>query len=48
MEKYMKEWEQICKEFCKQNNYELLFVNVDSFGFEDTQEQLHHVYCVHR
>ena len=30
-----EQWEEICKEFCKQKGYTLLFVNDSDFGYED-------------
>ena len=39
------EWYEICKEFCKQKGFKLLFVNSNNFGFEDKEEGLHHVYA---
>ena len=40
-----EQWEEICKEFCKQKGYTLLFVNDSDFGYEDQEEGLHHVYA---
>lgn len=40
-----EQWYEICKEFCKQKRFKLLFVNSDNFGFEDKEERLHHVYA---
>ena len=39
------EWQQICKEFCKQRGFELLFVNSDNFGFQDKKGNLVHMYA---
>lgn len=40
----MGEWRRICKEFCKRNGLTLLFVNNESFGAEDSDGNMHHVY----
>ena len=40
-----KEWEEICKEFCKQIGAELLFVNDDNFGYQDKDGSLVHMYA---
>lgn len=40
-----EQWEEICKEFCKQKGYKLLFVNNTDFGYMDNEEGLHHVYA---
>lgn len=45
MDKNLREWTEICTEFCRQKGYTLLFVNSNDFGFEDTKGQLHHVYA---
>ena len=45
MDKNLKEWTEICVEFCKQKGYKLLFVNSNNFGFEDEKGQLCHVYA---
>ena len=37
-----KEWELICKEYCKQKGYELLFVNEADFGYMDKNGNLVH------
>lgn len=39
------EWKAVCKEYCKQNNYELLFIRDDSFGFETPSGQMIHMYA---
>ena len=43
-EQNLKEWTEICIEFCRQKGYKLLFVNDTDFGYEDQNERLHHVY----
>ena len=43
-EKDMDDWKLICKEWCKKNNAELLFVNSESFGCEMPNGQLRHIY----
>lgn len=40
-----KEWEMICKEWCKQNKATLLFVNDDNFGCELPNGRLAHIYA---
>lgn len=45
MKSNYEEWEEICKEFCKQKGYELLFVNSNNFGFMDNKGELKHVYA---
>lgn len=40
-----KEWEEVCKEFCKQIGAELLFVNDDNFGYQDKDGSLVHMYA---
>lgn len=42
---YMQEWYQICLAFCKKKVYELLFVNMDNFGYSDRDGNLYHVYA---
>ena len=44
-EQNYNEWYEICKEFCKQKGFKLLFVNSDNFGFADKNDNLHHVYA---
>lgn len=39
-----EQWKEICQEFCRQKGFTLLFVNETDFGFEDKEEELHHVY----
>ena len=39
--KYYDEWKMVCKEFCRQNNATLLFVNDNSFGCEMNGRLLH-------
>lgn len=40
-----KEWEAVCKAFCKKIGAELLFVNNDNFGYETKDGQLVHLYA---
>lgn len=40
-----QDWEWICNRFCKQNNYTLVFVNDNDFGFMDSEENVHHLYA---
>ena len=40
-----EEWKQICEIFCKKIGAELLFVNSDSFGYEDKDGRLIHMYA---
>lgn len=40
-----KEWEEICKEFCKQIGAELIFVNDDNFGYMDKEGTMIHMYA---
>ena len=39
------EWYQVCEAFCKKIGAELLFVNSDSFGYEDKNGNLIHMYA---
>lgn len=39
-----KEWEKVCKEWCKQENAELLFVNDNDFGCMTSDGKLMHIY----
>ena len=39
-----KDWEMVCKEYCKQKGYELLFVNDADFGYIDNSNNLVHKY----
>ena len=39
------EWHQVCEAFCKKIGAELLFVNSDSFGYEDKNGNLIHMYA---
>ena len=45
MDKNLSDWTEICKKFCHDRGYTLLFVNSDNFGFSDDKEELHHVYA---
>ena len=38
------DWKQVVKEYCRKNGYELLFVNDDSFGYEDRDGNMIHKY----
>ena len=38
------EWRSVCREYCRQNGYTLLFVNEDSFGYEDKNGNMIHKY----
>ena len=40
-----KEWEEICKEFCRQIKADLLFVNNDNFGYMDENGNTVHMYA---
>lgn len=42
MDKNFNEWQEICRVFCEQHGYTLLFVNTDNFGFEDDKGNLCH------
>ena len=41
---HMKDWEEICKAFAKKMGWELLFVNEQSCGLQDKNENFHHIY----
>lgn len=43
--KYMEEWTAICEAFCKKINAELLFVNLDNFGYMTEDGQTVHMYA---
>lgn len=43
--KYMEEWTAICEAFCKKINAELLFVNLDNFGYMTKDGQTVHMYA---
>lgn len=45
MDKNLFEWLQICKKFCHDRRFTLLFVNSSDFGYEDEDGGLHHVYA---
>ena len=32
-ERTFQDWQDICKAFCKKNNYDLVFVNATDFGY---------------
>ena len=40
----MEDWKQICKEYAKKVNAELLFVNETSFGIQLPNGELQHIY----
>ena len=42
--KYMKDWESICERYCNVHNYELLFVDNTSLGFQTDKGDLVHLY----
>lgn len=43
--KYMEEWTAICEAFCKKIGAELLFVNLDNFGYMTKDGQTVHMYA---
>ena len=44
MEDNMGDWKQICRAYCRKIGAELLFVNETSFGYEDKNGQMVHMY----
>ena len=44
-EAYMREWSGICAAYCKRENAELLFVNINSFGAQFPDGTLRHIYA---
>lgn len=43
-EKLMGDWKDICKKYCEDKGYILLFVNNSSFGYETKGGNLVHKY----
>ena len=43
-ERTFQEWQDICKAFCKKNNYDLVFVNATDFGYMTEDGQCVHLY----
>lgn len=43
-EKLMRDWKNICKKYCEDRGYTLLFVNNSSFGYETKEGNLVHKY----
>lgn len=44
-EAYMREWAEICAAYCKRENAELLFVNIDNFGAQFSDGLFRHIYA---
>ena len=40
----MDDWNAICREYARQNNLELLFVNETSFGVQNPDGSFSHIY----
>lgn len=38
-------WEECCKNFCRQRNFTLLFVNAGDFGYQTPEGGLVHMYA---
>ena len=43
--KYMKEWTAICEAFCNKIKADLLFVNIDNFGYMTEDGKTVHMYA---
>lgn len=44
VDRKLQEWEKICKEFCRQQGYDLVFVKSDNFGYVDKNGNMVHLY----
>lgn len=38
-------WHEVCETFCRNHNYELVFVNSDNFGYMTPKGQCVHMYA---